>query len=309
MARLKADPLANSGDTPEKIKLLEGEISKLKKRVYGNLSAWQRVQLARNSNRPCFSDYLELIFEGFVELHGDRSYNDDPAIVGGFAKLDGRRKVVVIGQEKGKDIKERGARNFGMPHPEGYRKALRLFRLAERFGLPLVTFIDASGAYPGVGAEERGQAIAIAENLEALSQLRTPTFAVNIAEGGSGGALALGLCDRVYMLENAYYSVITPEGCAIILWKDVRKASEAAEALKLTAHDLLLPPRIIDAIVKEPLGGANRSNVAVMAQSVKAQLLTGLCELAAVPVEKLVAQRKDRYRNIGQFFEPNQYGA
>lgn len=303
LEELKKDPLANEGDTPDEIKLLEKQIYKLKEQVYSNLTAWQRVQLARNSKRPCFSNYLDLIFEDFIEIHGDRSYGDDPAIVGGFAKIN-NFKIVILGQEKGKNANERWARNFGMLHPEGYRKAMRLFRLAERFGLPLVNFIDASGAYPGVGAEERGQALAIAENLEALSKLRIPTIAINIAEGGSGGALALGLCDRVYMLENAYYSVITPEGCASILWKDANKAPEAAAALKLTAGDLL-PLNIIDAIVKEPLGGANRDSE-IAAQNIKTQLLTGLKELNRIPIGKLIAERHNRYRQIGQFFEPKQ---
>src|SRR3972149_3262678 len=252
LENLRQHPSADREEIAREIDFLEGQIAKLKERTYRNLTAWQKVQISRHPHRPRLSHYLNSICVDFVELRGDRCFGDDQAVLGGLAKID-EFPVVVCGHEKGGDARERVKRNFGMAHPEGYRKAARLFRLAGKFGLPLVTFIDTPGAYAGVGAEERGQAIAIAECLRTLSALKTPVIAVNIGEGGSGGALALGVADRVFMLENAYYSVITPEGCAAILWQEKEKAPDAAEALGLSA-DKLLALGIIDGIIKEPLG-------------------------------------------------------
>ena len=260
----------------------------------------QRVQVARHPRRPYTLDYLDSCFTDFLELKGDRLYRDDPAIIGGWARLSGR-PVMVIGQQKGRDTKENLRRNFGMPHPEGYRKALRLMHMAERFGAPVVALIDTPGAYPGLGAEERGQAEAIARNLLEMAQLRTPLLAVIIGEGGSGGALALGLANRVLMLENAVYSVISPEGCAAILWKDASQKERAAEALKLTADDLLRL-QVIDEIVPEPPGGAH-ADPALAATALHGALDKALRTLEKVPPEKLVRQRADKYRRIGKYTE------
>ncbi len=235
---------------------LEKHLQKVLSKVYGNLTRWQRTQLSRHFNRPTFLDYVERLFADFVELHGDRKFGDDPAIAGGLALFQGS-PVVIVGHQKGRTVKEKMARNFGMPNPEGYRKALRLMKLAEQFKKPLITMIDTPGAYPGQGAEERGQALAIAENLQAMATLRTPIVSVVIGEGGSGGALALGVGDRLLMLENATYSVISPEGCAAILWKSETEKDRAAEALKGTAEDLL-ELGVIDEVLPEPLGGAHR---------------------------------------------------
>ncbi len=264
------------------------------------VDAWERVKLARHPQRPYTLDYLKLAFTDFVELHGDRRFADDPAIVGGPASLDGRT-VMVIGQQKGRDTKENILRRFGMPRPDGYRKALRLMRHAERFGMPIVTLIDVPGADPSLPSEERGQSFAIAENLLVMSQVGVPFVAVVIGEGGSGGALALGVGDRVLMLENAIYSVASPEAAASILWKDGARGPEAAAAMRITAPDLL-QMGIVDRIVPEPPGGAHTDHAA-MAQTLKAVLLRELDDLEAIPVEELLARRADRYRRIGAFVE------
>jgi acetyl-CoA carboxylase carboxyl transferase subunit alpha len=287
-------------DVDREIAPLERKLQQLRREIFGNLTPMQRVQVARHPRRPYTLDYLDSCFTDFLELKGDRLYRDDPAIIGGWARLSGR-PVIVIGQQKGRDTKENLRRNFGMPHPEGYRKALRLMHMAERFGAPVVTLIDTPGAYPGLGAEERGQAEAIARNLLEMAQLRTVLLAVIIGEGGSGGALALGLADRVLMLENAVYSVISPEGCAAILWKDASQKERAAEALKLTANDLLRL-QVIDEIVPEPPGGAH-ADPAQAATALHGALDKALRGLEKVPPEKLVRQRADKYRRIGKYTE------
>src|SRR5512135_2932620 len=246
-----------STDNDAEIRKLRKKSDELLGKIFSNLDAWQRVQVARHQDRPNVEDYIGFLTTGFVEMHGDRSFADDPAIMGGMAWFEGS-PVMVIGHHKGRIVKDKIRRNFGMPHPEGYRKALRLMKFAEKFGFPVLTFIDTAGAYPGIGAEERGQSEAIARNLYEMSRLTVPVVAVVIGEGGSGGALALGVANRVLMLEHSVYSVISPEGCAAILWKDGAKASEAAELLKLTAQDLM-SFGIIDDIIPEPLGGAHRN--------------------------------------------------
>ena len=263
-------------------------------------SAWERVQLARHPQRPYTLDYVQLVFSDFVELHGDRLYGDDAAIVGGPAVLD-RRTVLLVGHQKGRDTKENMLRRFGMALPEGYRKALRLMRQAEKFGMPIITLIDIPGADPSLVAEERGQAFAIAENLFAMSGLRTPIVSAIIGEGGSGGALAIGVADRVLMLENAIYSVASPEAAASILWKDGTRGADAAEAMKITAPDLLRFG-VIDEVVPEPAGGAHE-DPAGAARNLRAALMAQLAELDNVPVETLVRQRQSRYRTIGVFSE------
>lgn len=300
LGELKKHPAAHQPDIAKEIEFLEAQMSKLKKRVYSNLTAWQRVQISRHPERPSFSAYLGTIFHDFIELHGDRTFGDDPAIIGGLAKIAGRA-IMVVGQEKGKGTHGRLKRNFGMAHPEGYRKADRLYKLAGKFGLPLVTFIDTPGAYAGIGAEERGQAGAIAECLRTMSSLPVPIVAVNIGEGGSGGALALGVTDRFFMLENAYYSVITPEGCAAILWQERDRVAEAAEALQLTA-DQLMKLGIIDGIIAEPLGGAHRDLPTIVRQ-VGETVSQALAELTPIPAERLKQTRYDRFRKIGAFSE------
>lgn len=280
------------------ISQLEAQVNELKKDIYANLSAWQRVLLSRHPERPHTRDYIDILMTGFTELHGDYRFRDDPAMIGGPAFLDGA-PVMVIGQEKGRGVREKVACNFGSPHPEGYRKALRMMKMAEKFGIPVITFIDTQGAYPGVGAEERGQAWAIAENLREMSRLPVPIICVNIGEGGSGGALAIGVGDRVLMMENAWYSVISPEGCASILYKDAAKAAEAAESLKLTA-DGLLELGLIDGIIKEPLGGAHRDHEEA-AQYVKTAVLKSLSALRGIPADELVRQRYARLRGVGVY--------
>lgn len=297
---LKQTAVAHKPEIAAEIEFLEGELEKLREKVYTNLTPWQKVQIARHPDRPRTLDYLDHVFHDFLELHGDRHFRDDLAVVGGFACLD-NHKVMVIGQQKGRDTKENIARNFGMPHPEGYRKALRLMKLAEKFKLPLICFIDTQGAYPGVGAEERGQAWAIAENLMEMSCLATPILVVNIGEGCSGGALAIGVGDKILMLENAYYSVITPEGCASILWGDASKAQEAAEALQLTA-DNCLKLGVIDGIIKEPLGGAHR-NPQLVDREIRKELLRALKELKGIKLDKLVEARYEKFRKMGVFEE------
>jgi acetyl-CoA carboxylase carboxyl transferase subunit alpha len=284
----------------DEIARLEERLARLRQKTFAGLTAWQTTQLARHPRRPHTRDFCRLLFEDFLELHGDRLYGDDPAIVGGLARFEGQ-SVVVVGHQKGRETREKIARNFGMPHPEGYRKALRLMQLAEKFGKPVITFIDTPGAYPGIGAEERGQAEAIARNLRAMAALRVPIVAVVTGEGGSGGALAIGVGNRVLMLQYAVYSVISPEGCAAILWGDAARAPEAAEIMKITAPDLLRLG-VIDQVVPEPPGGAHR-NWEATALSLKAALLEHLADLRRHPPEALVADRYERFRRLGAFEE------
>jgi acetyl-CoA carboxylase carboxyl transferase subunit alpha len=285
----------------EQLKSLEEKLHRLQKEIFSNLTGWQITQLARHIDRPKASHYIQWMFENFVELHGDRSYGDDPAILGGVAKFNGR-PVTVIAHQKGADAKEMAYRNFGMPHPEGYRKALRLMNLAEVFKKPLITMIDTQGAFPGIGAEERGQAEAIARNLKTMAILQTPIIVVVIGEGGSGGALAIGVGDRILMLENSIYSVISPEGCAAILWRDGEKGKVlAAESLKMTATDLY-GLGVIDEIVKEPLGGAHRDPRG-MAGTLKEVVERHLRELEKINMEELLILRYDKFRRMGAFID------
>jgi len=284
---------------------LEEEILKLQKKsdqllaeIYSRLSPWQKVQISRHPNRPYTLDYIEAILADFTEMHGDRGFADDPAIVCGMAKLDGM-PVVIIGHQKGRTIKERVFRNFGQPNPEGYRKALRLMRFAEKFKKPIITFIDTQGAYPGIGAEERGQGESIARNLYVMSQLKVPIVAVVIGEGGSGGALALGVADRVLMLEHATYSVISPEGCAAILWNNGAKASEAAELLKITAQDLF-HMNVIDEVVEEPIGGAHR-DARRASELLKEAITRNLAEIKNTSSDELVKLRYEKFRKLGTY--------
>lgn len=287
-------------DLDPEVQRMQEKIDATRRDIYSNLTAWQRVQIARHTARPFFLDYIEKCFTDFVELKGDRLYGDDASMPGGLAHIDGI-KCVVIGQQKGRDTKENLLRNFGSPHPEGYRKALRLMRMAEKFKLPLVSLIDTPGAYPGIGAEERHIAESIAVNLREMMLLRTPIVAVVIGEGGSGGALGIGVADRVLMLENAYYSVISPEGCAAILWKHRKHAPEASEALKLNASELLKLD-IIDEVVPEPTGGAHR-DPDLAAQTLKEAIASSLRSLSKVPAEKLLQTRYDKFRKMGRFQE------
>jgi acetyl-CoA carboxylase carboxyl transferase subunit alpha len=282
----------------EEIARLKAKSRALTTSIFANLTPWQITQLARHPQRPYALDYIGQIFTDFQELHGDRMYGDDLAVVGGPARLDGRA-VMVIGHQKGRDTKERVRRNYGMPKPEGYRKALRLMQLAERFRLPLVTLIDTPGAYPGVGSEERGQSEAIARNLFAMSTLEIPIVSAVIGEGGSGGALAIGVCDRLLMLQYGIYSVISPEGCASILWKSADKKELAAEAMGLTA-ERLSKLNLVDEVVREPLGGAHRDPV-VTAETLKSALLRHVKELEELPVEQLLAERETRLKAFGAF--------
>ena len=284
----------------EEISRLQSKSRELTESIFSHLKSAQIAQLARHPQRPYFMDYVDRIFTDFEELHGDRAFADDPAIVGGIARLDGR-PVMVIGQQKGRDTKEKVRRNFGMPRPEGYRKAKRLMEMAERFKLPILTFIDTPGAYPGVGAEERGQSEAIARNLFVMSDLKTLIVCTVIGEGGSGGALAIGVGDRLLMLQYSTYSVISPEGCASILWKSAEKAPEAAEAMGLTAPRLQ-ELGLVDQIVTEPLGGAHR-DLENMADRLKQALLESLDVLDAVPLDKLLDQRYQRLMQYGNFSE------
>ncbi|PYO55544.1 MAG: acetyl-CoA carboxylase carboxyl transferase subunit alpha [Candidatus Rokuibacteriota bacterium] len=288
------------GAVRDEIAKLEERLGRLQQRIYGNLTAWQRAQVARHPKRPHALDFFQLLLEDFVELRGDRVFGDDKAIVGGLARFEGE-PVVVVGHQKGRDTRENIARNFGMPHPEGYRKALRLMQLGAKFRTPIITFIDTPGAYPGLGAEERGQAEAIARNLKEMAGLATPIVCVVAGEGGSGGALAIGVGNRVLMLEHAIYSVISPEGCAAILWADAAKAPEAAQLMRVTAADLLRLGAI-DAIVREPAGGAHR-NWAETAATLRVALRDHLWELRSKSGEELVEERYDRFRRIGVFEE------
>ncbi|NOU41047.1 MAG: acetyl-CoA carboxylase carboxyltransferase subunit alpha [Methylotenera sp.] len=287
-------------DVSKELAALEKKNKKLSEDIYGKLSAWQISQLARHPQRPYTLDYIKGIFTDFEELHGDRAYADDPAIVGGLARFEGQ-PVMVIGHQKGRDVKERQYRNFGMPRPEGYRKALRLFRLAEKFNIPIITLIDTPGAYPGIGAEERGQSEAIARNLYVMAELKTPIIGVIIGEGGSGGALALGVVDQLLMLQYGTYSVISPEGCASILYKSADKASVAAESLAITA-DRLKAMGLIDKIITEPLGGAHRSPEDVM-ETLRSALKEELTRLKAKSIKSLLVTRYERLMSYGKFKE------
>jgi acetyl-CoA carboxylase carboxyl transferase subunit alpha len=278
------------------VRELEEKATKLREKIYSNLSRYQKVQIARHPDRPHTSDYIKMIFTDFMEIHGDRSFGDDPSIITGFATI-GPFKVMLIGQEKGKTTQDKIYRNFGMPHPEGYRKAMRVMRLADKFGLPVVTLVDTPGAYPGIGAEERGQAQAIAESIRTMLQISVPIIAVIIGEGGSGGALAIAVGNRVLALEHSIYSVISPEGCASILWRDASKAKEAAEALKLTAQDLY-QFGIVDEIIPEPLGGAHW-DPQLTAENVKKALLSNLERYKGFDREHVLRERREKYRNYG----------
>lgn len=284
----------------EQIEQLESKVDSLTKSIFSKLTPWQISQLSRHPLRPYTNDVIKLLFTDFQELHGDRAYGDDPAIVGGLARFEGR-PVMVIGHQKGKDTKQKVYRNFGMPKPEGYRKALRLMKMAEKFHIPIVTFIDTPGAYPGIGAEERGQSEAIARNLYEMAKLRTPIIATIIGEGGSGGALAIGVADRVMIMEYGTYSVISPEGCASILWKDAGKASDAAEALGITS-DRLSKLGLVDQVIAEPLGGAHRDYEG-MAVNLREALQSGLRDIKALSMDKLLERRYSRLMSYGQFSE------
>ena len=283
-------------DVAEEVRLLETRLVTLRKDLYKGLTPMQRVLVARHPKRPYTLDYLSLVFTDFIELHGDRLFRDDPAIVGGWARLGGQ-SVMVMGHQKGRDTKDNLRRNFGMAHPEGYRKALRLMKLAAKFEAPIITLIDTPGAYPGLGAEERGQSEAIARNIIEMCSLPTPIIAVVIGEGGSGGALALGVADKVLVLENGVYSVISPEGCAAILWKDSSQRERAAAALKITADDLIRLG-VVDEIVPEPEGGAHQ-NTELMAETLRTVLLRQLKDLKAVKPEKLVRRRAEKFAGMG----------
>ncbi len=291
---------SGSLDIGKDILRLETKVAQLKEELYKGLTRWQRVQLARHPDRPFTLDYINLMTENFIELHGDRHYGDDKAIVGGFAKL-GDYKVMLIGQQKGRDTKSNVYRNFGMANPEGYRKALRLMKLAEKFNKPVITLLDTPGAYPGLEAEERGQAEAIAKNLFEMSRLRVPIIVVIIGEGASGGALGIGVGNRILMLENCWYSVISPESCSSILWRSWDYKEQAAEALKLTAPDLL-EQKIIDRIIKEPLGGAHKDHQAA-ADTLKSVLLEELEKLVKIKPEKLIEDRLEKFGSMGEYIE------
>jgi acetyl-CoA carboxylase carboxyl transferase subunit alpha len=292
--------LSEDLDIGDEVQKIEDKVRQLKDNIYKDLTRWQRVQLARHPDRPYTLDYIYLMTENFIELHGDRSFKDDKAIVGGFAKL-GDYKVMIIGHQKGRDTKTNLYRNFGMPNPEGYRKALRLMKLAEKFNKPVITMIDTPGAYPGLEAEERGQAEAIAKNLFEMSRLKVPIIIVIIGEGASGGALGIGVGDRVLMLENCWYSVISPESCSSILWRSWDYKEQAAEALKLTAPDLL-EQKIIDRIIPEPIGGAHKDHQAA-AQTLKETLIEELGQLVKIKPEKLFEQRIEKFGKMGAYIE------
>jgi acetyl-CoA carboxylase carboxyl transferase subunit alpha len=287
-------------DVSDEVERLRAKANKLGKDIFAKLEPWQRVQLARHPRRPTTIDYIHYIFDDFVELHGDRMFRDDEAIVAGMASF-GERKLMVLGHQKGRDTKSNIRRNFGMAHPEGYRKALRLMEMAVRFERPIVTFIDTPGAYPGVGAEERGQAEAIARNLREMADMPVPIICIVTGEGGSGGALGLGVGDRIFMLENSIYSVISPEGCAAILWRDGAKSKEAAKNMKLTAKDAERLG-VIDRIINEPIGGAHRDHKA-MCLEIKGIIQDTLAELDLIPTEDLLDQRLQKYLDIGVFEE------
>ena len=297
---LKESQEKNEVDLQDEIDMLEASLKRETTKVYTNLKPWDRVQIARLPERPTTLDYIPYIFDSFIELHGDRSFRDDPAMIGGIGYLDGK-SVTVIGQQRGKDTKDNIYRNFGMAHPEGYRKALRLMKQAEKFNRPIFTFIDTKGAYPGKAAEGRGQSESIAKNLMEMASLTVPVIAVVIGEGGSGGALGIGISNRVLMLENSTYSVISPEGAAALLWKDSNLAQIAAETMKITAHDLL-DLGIIDEVINEPLGGAQKDEEA-QALSIKKMFLKHLNELKQLTPEELANDRFEKFRKIGSVVE------
>jgi len=296
--KLRARAASQDLDLSEEIANMEARLAETRSEAYRNLTPWQRVQIARHTNRPFMLDYVSHAFTDFCELHGDRHIGDDASMPGGFARIGGRR-VIVIGHQKGRDTKENLKRNFGSAHPEGYRKALRLMRLAEKFGLPVITLIDTPGAFPGIGAEERNIAEAIAFNLREMMLLKVPVIAIVLGEGGSGGALGIGVADRVLMMENAYYSVISPEGCAAILWKHRKHAPEAAEAMKLAAPDLL-KLKLIDDVIPEPVGGAHHDHIAA-AKSFQESVLRHLDELAKLSTADLLNHRYDKFRSFGEW--------
>ena len=287
-------------DLQREIKKLEQKLEEIRRHTYAHLTPWQRVQIARHPRRPYTLDYVRLLFRDFVEIHGDRAFGDDKALIGGFAYF-GEERVLILGHQKGRDAKENIYRNFGSAHPEGYRKAMRLMKMAEKFHIPIVCFVDTPGAYPGVGAEERGQANMIAWNLREMIKIQVPILVFVIGEGGSGGALGIGIGDRVFVLENAYYSVISPECCAAILWKDHKKAPDAAEALKLTGKDLL-PLGVIDGIVKEPLGGAHL-DPEFTAKEIQKTIRMHLAELFAKTGPELAESRYRKFRKMGSVIE------
>ncbi len=296
------DYSTDSVDFTSEIKKLEKKAEKLKKEIYSNLTRWQRTQLARHANRPYSLDYIDRIFTDWFEVHGDRNFRDDHALVCGFARIDGK-PCCVIGHQKGRNTKEKVMRNFAMPNPEGYRKALRVMQMADQFNLPIFTFVDTPGAFPGIGAEERGQAEAIARNLREMAMLKVPVIVTITGEGGSGGALAIAVGNRVLMMENSVYSVISPEGCAAILWSDGSKGPQAAEALKLTAHDVDSLKTVIDEVVPEPLGGAHLDYDQASAV-LKQVLLKHLAELEEYSPEGLIEQRYQRFRAMSEVEEP-----
>lgn len=287
-------------DMTAEIKNLEKRLQRLEQEIYENMEPWDRVQVARHQSRPTTRDYIQILFTDFIELHGDRLYGDDAAIIGGIALFDGK-PITIIGHQRGVDTKENIKRNFGMPHPEGYRKALRLMKQAEKFNRPIICFIDTKGAYPGKAAEERGQSEAIARNLVEMAGLKVPVISVVIGEGGSGGALALGVANHIHMLENSTYSVISPEGAASILWKDASLAKQAAEAMKITAPDLK-KMNIIDGVIREVYGGAHRDPQA-QATYMKEVLINSLRELAKLSAEELIDNRYNKFKHIGEFKE------
>ena len=300
ISELRSCAASEHMDFSEEIRTLDEKCEQLKRQIYGALTPWRRVMIARHPQRPYTLDYIKALCTDFIELHGDRSFSDDASVVGGLAMLE-NRPVVVIGHQKGRTVQESMRRNFGMPHPEGYRKALRLMKFAEKFKRPVLCFIDTPGAYPGIGAEERGQARAIAVNLMEMAALKTPMVCTIIGEGGSGGALAIGMGDRILMCENAWYSVISPEGCAAILFRDASRAPEAAAALKLTAPELK-NLGIIDEVIPEPQGGAHR-DIPATAQALKTALVTHLDQLQAMSLEQLLERRYQKFRSLGTWRE------
>lgn len=297
---LRAFDMDKQAELEPEIRKLELKLKKMSDDIYNNLNIWDRVQIARHPNRPYTLDYIGMMMTDFMELHGDRQFADDYAIIGGFANL-GDERVLVLGHQKGRDTKDKIKRNFGCAHPEGYRKAMRLMKMAEKFNLPIIAFIDTPGAYPGIGAEERGQAQAIAQNLQDMSRIKTPIIATVIGEGGSGGALGIGVADKVCILEHAYYSVISPEGCASILWRNAVKAPEAAKALKISGEDLI-EFGIVDEIIPEPQGGAHKAPQDVIVRF-KEVLLEKVKELKSLSTDDLLEQRYQRFRRIGEFIE------
>lgn len=298
LEKLRSKSGSQNIDMTTEISTMEDKLAETRRAIYENLTPWQRVQIARHTNRPFMLDYVSLAFTGFCELHGDRHIGDDLSMPGGFARIGGKR-VIVLGHQKGRDTKENLKRNFGSAHPEGYRKSLRLMKLAEKFGLPVIALIDTPGAFPGIGAEERNIAEAIAFNLREMMLLKVPIIAVVLGEGGSGGALGIGVADRVLMLENAYYSVISPEGCAAILWKHRKHAPEAAEAMKLAAPDLK-KLKLIDEVIPEPIGGAHHDHAATAA-NFQAVILRQIEELQKLPVNELLDQRYAKFRSFGEW--------